>query len=157
MIQRIQSIFLFLTALVLGLNFIFPIAEFIGTNDSLVLYAFKAESLVPGSENVYDIWFTMPLLAIISIVIIFSIATIFMYKNRLGQIKIIRFLMLLIVVLVAVIFLYYENILSNASGAEADFIQIGAFSPLVAMVLLFLANRGVIKDEKLVRSADRLR
>ena len=157
MIQRIQSVFLFLTALVLGLNFFFPIAEFIGTNDSLVLYAFKAESLVPGSQNVYDIWFTMPLLAIISIVIIFSIATIFMYKNRLGQIKIIRFLMLLIVVLVAVIFLYYENILSTASGAEADFIQIGAFSPLVAMILLFLANRGVVKDEKLVRSADRLR
>lgn len=157
MIQRIQSVYLFLAALVLSLTFFFPIAEFIGIKDSLVLYIFKVVSLVPGSENVYDLMFVMPLLAIVSLVILFSLGTIFMYKNRHGQLKIIRFLMLLIAVLIAAVFLYYTDILEEASSAVPDFIQIGAFAPLLSLVFLFLAYKGVTKDEKLIRSADRLR
>jgi len=157
MIQRIQSVYLFLASLVLSLTFFFPIAEFIGDKDSLILYVYKIVSLVPGSENIYELMFNMPLLAIVGLVITFSLVTIFLYNNRVGQLKIIRFLMLLIVVMIAVIFLYYNDILEQASGAVPDFIQVGAFAPLVSMALLFLAYKGVMKDEKLVRSADRLR
>ena len=112
---------------------------------------------MPGSENVYDLMFVMPLLAIVSLVILFSLGTIFMYKNRHGQLKIISFLMLLIAVLIAAVFLYYTDILEEASSAVPDFIQIGAFAPLLSLVFLFLAYKGVTKDEKLIRSADRLR
>jgi len=157
MIQRIQSVYLFLAALLLGLTFIFPIAEFIGDKDSLLLYVYKVVSLVPGSPNVYDIMFILPLLAIVSLAILFSVGTIFMYKNRSGQMKIIRFLMLLIAVMIAVIFLYYYEILETASGAIPNFVQVGAFAPLLSFILLFLAYKGVMKDEKLIRSADRLR
>ncbi|NOY50942.1 MAG: DUF4293 domain-containing protein [Chlorobi bacterium] len=157
MIQRIQSVFLLLAAVSLTLMFFFPIAEFIGMKDSLILYIFKVQSLVPASTNVYDIWFVMPLLAIVSLVVIFSLLTIFMYKNRMGQIKVIRFLMLLIAALIGLVFLYYYDILAADSGSEPDFIQIGAFAPLASLVFLFLANKGVIKDEKLIKSADRLR
>lgn len=157
MIQRIQSVFLFLASISLVLMFFFPMAEFIGVKDSLILYVYKVQSLVPDSDNVYDIWFIMPLLAIVSLVIVFSLVTIFIYKNRLGQIKIIRFLMLLIAAMIGLVFLYYYDILETASGSEPNFIQVGAFAPLVSLVFLYLAYRGVIKDEKLVRSADRLR
>ncbi len=157
MIYRIQSVYLLLASLVLSVTFFFPIAEFIGEKDSLVLYIFKVVSLVPGSANVYDLMFVMPLLVIVSLVIIFSFITIFMYKNRNGQLKIIRFLMLLIVVMIAVIFLYYYDILETASDSIPNLIQVGAFAPLLSLVFLFLAYRGVMKDDKLIRSADRLR
>ncbi len=157
MLQRIQSVFLLLAAISLSLMFFFPIAEFIGIKDSLILYIFKVQSLVPASTNVYDIWFVMPLLAVVSLVVIFSLLTIFMYKNRMGQIKVIRFLMLLIAALIGLVFLYYYDILAADSGSEPDFIQIGAFAPLASLVFLFLANKGVVKDEKLIKSADRLR
>ncbi|PLX11304.1 MAG: hypothetical protein C0598_08440 [Marinilabiliales bacterium] len=157
MIQRIQSVFLFLASASLILTFFFPMAEFIGAGDSLVLYVYKVQSLVPDSTNVYDIWFIMPLLAIVSLVTIFSFITIFMYKNRLGQIKVIRFLMFLIAALVGVVFLYYYDVLAKASMAEPNFVQVGAFAPLLSIVFLYFAYRGVVKDEKLIRSADRLR
>jgi len=157
MIQRIQSVYLLLASLVLSVTFFFPIAEFIGEKDSLILYVFKVVSLVPDSANVYDLMFIMPLLAIVSVTILFAIGTIFMFKNRHGQLKIIRFLMLMIAVMIGVIFLYYYDILEAASGAVPNFIQIGAFAPLVSLVLLFLAYKGVMKDDKLIRSADRLR
>lgn len=157
MIQRIQSVFLLLASISLALTFFFPMAEFIGMEDSLMLYVYKVQSLVPGSSNVYDIWFIMPLLAIVSLVIIFSLVTIFMYKNRIGQLKVIRFMMFLIAAMIGIVFLYYYDILATASGAEPNFIQVGAFAPLASLVFLYLAYRGVVKDEKLIRSADRLR
>lgn len=157
MIQRIQSVYLFLASLILSLTFFFPVAKFIGEKDSLILYVFKVVSLVPDSTNIYDLMFIMPLLAIVSLTILFSLVTIFMHKNRLGQIKIIRFLMLMIAVMIAVIFLYYYDILEAASGAVPNFVQVGAFAPLVSLILLYLAYKGVMKDEKLIKSADRLR
>jgi hypothetical protein len=157
MIQRIQSVYLLLASLLLSVTFFFPIAEFIGEKDSLVLYIFKVVSLVPDSQNVYDIMFVMPLLGIVVAVILLSLITIFMFKNRNGQLKIIRLLMLLIVIMIGVIFLYFYDILETASGAIPDFVQVGAFAPLLSLVFLFLAYRGVIKDVKLIRSADRLR
>lgn len=157
MIQRIQSVFLFLSALVLGLTFFFPIAEFIGEKDSLILYVFKVVSLVPDSNNVYDLMFVMPLLGIVVAVILLSIVTIFMFKNRNAQLKIIRLLMLLIASMIGIIFLYFYDILEVASGAVPNFVQIGAFAPLVSLIFLYLAYRGVLKDDKLIKSADRLR
>lgn len=157
MIQRIQSVYLFLASLILSLTFFFPVAKFIGEKDSLILYVFKVVSLVPDSINIYDLMFIMPLLAIVSLTILFSLVTIFMHKNRLGQIKIIRFLMLMIAVMIGVIFLYYYDILEATSGAVPNFVQVGAFAPLVSLILLYLAYKGVMKDEKLIKSADRLR
>jgi hypothetical protein len=157
MLQRIQSVFLFLAAISLSLTFFFPMAEFIGAKDSLVLYVYGIQSLVPGTSNVYDLMFIMPLLSIVSLVIVFSLITIFMYKNRMGQIKVIRFLMFLIAAMIGLVFLYYYDILADASGAEPNFIQVGAFAPLLSLILLYLASRAIVKDEKLVRSADRLR
>lgn len=157
MIQRIQSVFLFLAALVLSLTFFFPIAEFIGEKDSLILYIFKVVSLVPDSSNIYDLMFVMPLLGIVVAVILLSLVTIFMFKNRNAQLKIIRLLMLLIASMIGIIFLYFYDILEVASGAVPNFVQIGAFAPLVSLVLLYIAYRGVLKDDKLIKSADRLR
>jgi len=54
------------------------------------------------------------------------------------------------------IFVLYPNIVVKAQEAEYEFLT-GAYIPIINLLFLFLANRFILKDEKLVRSVDRLR
>jgi hypothetical protein len=82
---------------------------------------------------------------------------IFKYKNRLTQMKLGTLNSLLITgALVFLVYLTYKgqsNILPNILGEY----KIGLFMPAIALVLNSLANRFIRKDEKLVRSVDRIR
>jgi hypothetical protein len=53
-------------------------------------------------------------------------------------------------------FFYYVNVLEKASGGVTQY-EIGSYMPLVAFVFYILSYRGIMSDEKLIRSADRLR
>ena len=61
MIQRIQTLYLFLAALALAALSYFPLASFIGDKDSLVLYAYKIVSLVPDKIPGVTSFFMMPI------------------------------------------------------------------------------------------------
>jgi len=48
--------------------------------------------------------------------------------------------------------------LESLTMTDADYIrEPGIYLPIVSVVFLVLANRFIMKDEKLIRSADRLR
>jgi hypothetical protein len=55
-----------------------------------------------------------------------------------------------------VVLFYYADKFEKLSGTNAQY-TIGAFLPLASVILLFLSNRSIKKDEELVKSADRLR
>lgn len=82
---------------------------------------------------------------------------IFKYKNRLTQIKLGTLNSLLIAgSLVYLVYLTYKaqsEILPIILGEY----KIGLFMPAIALVLNSIANRFIRKDEKLVRSVDRIR
>jgi hypothetical protein len=82
---------------------------------------------------------------------------IFKYKNRLTQIKLGTLNSLLITgSLVYLVYLTYKaqsEILPNILGEY----KIGLFMPAIALVLNSIANRFIRKDEKLIRSVDRIR
>ncbi len=152
------------------LSFFAPIARFIGSSNSLVLYIYKVEGLVPGVDTGLSPYFIIPLMSIVSLVVIFSIVTIFMYKNRNRQLVLVRFMLLLVLVYFGLYFFYYIDILQNLTGGLASYdygisipgsmIEIPTMIfliPLLTEIMLFLASRGIIKDEKLIRSVDRLR
>jgi len=82
------------------------------------------------------------------------IANVFNFKKRKLQVVINRIAMLLNIVLVG--FLIYEYITLLQKG-EATGPGLGLIMPLLALILLSMANRGITKDEALVRSADRFR
>jgi hypothetical protein len=170
MIQRKQSVYLFLAAAILSVTYFFPLSSFIGETDSLVLYLYKVISLVPDSLVPLSPYFILPLFTIVSLVVVMSFVTIFLFKNRRVQLILVRFMLLLLLVYIGVFFFYYVDVLSNLSGGIASYpngltipstdIQIPTIVfivPLVSAVLLFLASRGIIGDEKLVRSTERLR
>jgi hypothetical protein len=157
MIQRIQSIYLFLAAVAMGATAYFPLADAIGINDSLVLYTYKVTSLVPDSYPDFPSYFMWPMMGISAMVLLISFVSIFLFKNRGRQLNILRVAVILLIVMIALFFFYYTPELERVSGGIVGYGVPGAYLPVAAFIFFVLAYRGIVADIKLIRSADRLR
>ncbi len=158
MIQRKQTIYLLIAFIAMVLNFIFPIAEFIGSGGHQVeYYIYKVVDLTPGIKLDMDTSFFMASTAFAGLVAIGSLITIFLYKNRILQVKILRMLVLFILTHIALIFFFSIPNLEKITGNPVEYDYVGISMPLVAFLMLILAIKGILSDERLVRSADRLR
>lgn len=147
MIQRIQSIFLLLAALSAFGLFALPFAS--------------TDSAAPNSDYFTDALFTIQdsigLLALFGGAGLLAIASIFLYKNRKTQLLAVRFSIIFnIIGLILALILFY-----NDSDAIADEVgvndELGLYLPIAFIIFALLAQRYIGKDEKLVRSMDRLR
>jgi hypothetical protein len=151
MIQRIQSIYLFLTTICFSLILFFPLA----TIDAK--YQFSVWSFSEIDKGVIAPTYYLGLLAVIIAVI--SLVTIFLYHKRMLQNKLCVALFILILIFLALMFFIYpEFVIAKTIGENAvlNFSIISFFSVL-PMIFVLLANRGILKDERKVRAADRLR
>ncbi|MGY3792675.1 DUF4293 domain-containing protein [uncultured Aquimarina sp.] len=136
MIQRIQSIYLLLVAL---------IASVVST---LVPYGFdqdKNELLAKDNLLVLGMFAGSAVLAVVSI---------FLFKNRQLQFVLGRINILLNFILLGV-FVYWSLTLSGETLVSEK--GIGMLLPIISIVLLVVANKAIKKDENLVKSVDRLR
>jgi len=84
-----------------------------------------------------------------------AMITVFLYKKRKLQLKISYLILFLLILLYALYFIFDRQTLPLSEL----FRQVGHtfVIPLVSCVLAYLAIRGIKKDEKLIRSLDRLR
>ena len=134
MIQRIQSVYLLLAALVSGCVIFF-----------LPLFVFSDSSYMILDDAIFTA--TTVLSALI------SLYSIFRYKNRRQQLVSGRINIIINFVFFGfLLYMFFAGI--TKEGAS---LGLGSFMPLVVVVLITLANRGIMKDEMLVRAADRLR
>ncbi|NOX85544.1 MAG: DUF4293 domain-containing protein [Chlorobi bacterium] len=156
MIQRIQTVYLFIAVVAMGATYFFPLASVYGNADSLVLYTYKIESLVPDSVIALPDYFLWPLLTLTILTIILGIVAIFLYKKRMRQLNIVRFAIIALILMIALFFFYYEKELGVAADGIVGY-ETGSYLPVVSFIFFILAYRGIIHDEKLIRSADRLR
>lgn len=157
MIQRIQSVYLLLVAIVIALCFFFPFYSVDLVGSELVADSMKGQLIAQGivlSESNHPY---VMILCIISILI--SVAAIFLYGNRTIQLRITRLGILINTGLLVAVFFALEEVKALHPGLEIEIGQYGlsCYLPIVAMVLGFLATRGILKDEMLVRSSNRLR
>lgn len=137
MIQRIQTIYLLVSAIIsAGLIFVFNLWE----NTEGVLVFAKDEYLYLG------LFLGSALLSIISI---------FSYKKRQTQFVLGRLNIILNFILLG-LFVYRSL---SLSGGTSDVSEkgIGMLLPIFSIVFLVLANKAIKKDEELVKSVDRLR
>jgi len=151
MLQRLQSLFLFIIIGISVADLFLPMASFGETK--LTLFCLN----VINTDNgvVLDAVKSFPLLILMIVIVIITVTTIFSYKNRVRQVKFCKLNILLNIVFMVVLF-WYADTLEKLSGATAQY-AMGAFLPLASVVLLFLTNRSIKKDEELVKSTDRLR
>jgi len=155
MIQRIQTLYLFL-ALILMLWFIFsPIFGIFDSEYGKYLFYsygfYKIEELKKIS-----LMSSIPLISLLFLITILIFITIFLFKNRILQMRICIFNMLLLIGSIFLILYYYKKAINKI---QLDFLQykFPAIFPLIVFILIYLAFRAIRKDEILVQSANRLR
>ncbi|MEZ4756702.1 MAG: DUF4293 domain-containing protein [Flavobacteriales bacterium] len=157
MLQRKQSLFLLLAALLLGATWLFPIATYQRAGAGFELRStglFTAEG-VPVS----DVELKVPFHLVLSVLALGMVAAIFLYGDRPRQMRIVRGTYLLMLAVIAFMFIVDRSVtsyLAQAGGVETTY-GLTFVLPIVALVLAFLAERAIKADEALVRSMDRLR
>ena len=158
MIQRIQTIFLFIVVVACILLLFFPLAGIYSDLFTYKFYIYELKNMVPGQEPVFHKYAAIPLLVLNLAVAVLAAISIFLYKNRVMQLKLVRFCIFIEIVMIALIFFPYANMIQKALLSTPDYLsEAGIYFPLIALIFLILSNRFILKDERLVRSSDRLR
>ena len=147
MIQRIQTVFLFLSAVFAGVLFFVPITSFDLGNEIVNLSIFGAGNSVKA----------LPLLILTILMLLIPFVTIFMFKKRELQLKLSSLNVFLNAVFCGLIFLFYDNSIQENLLVETITYAFGTYIPLINMVLSVLAMRWIKKDIELIKSIDRLR
>ena len=157
MIQRIQSIWLLLTAVVILGLFLFPYLNYIDlVGLGKQLYVTGSYTAV-NNEVVKQESYLLQTVATVLLGFV-PLFTIFQYKNRKLQLKLIFIEIILICLFAVWLFMSASNTLSLISQSfGAANIGVGFFLLPVAIIFLSMAIGGIRKDEKLIKSADRLR
>ncbi len=154
MIMRIQTLYLLAVVVIMGLLSLFPIAYFETTLNGLSfsLAGFSNPDMLSGLD--VPPWWIPGIVALLAAA--FSIISILMYKKRLMQIRINRYILMLNILLIASIF-YIADRTAALEMVTKHAYSLGAYLSLAPPVLVYLATAGIRRDEKRVRAADRLR
>jgi hypothetical protein len=152
MIQRIQTVYLALSLILLGLMAMLPLGE-IAASSEVYDFSIKGVFNEQTGSLVVNGW---PLIALLVLMEIIQVSIIFGYKNRIRQIRLATLNILLMVGLFAVSFVFIRLSLKYI-GEGAYMFRMAMSFPLVAAILNYLAIRAIGKDEALVRSVDRIR
>jgi len=158
MIQRIQTVYLALAFTAIALLFAFPLAQFFSENGAFVFSVTGLKNMVPGEANPFGTAVFLPLPLVAAGIAILAMFALFQYKNRPFQVKLTNMGVLMSIALIMGIFFLYIPMIEKKINIVPDYSHAyGIYFPLVAMVFMVMANRAIKRDEKLVRSADRLR
>lgn len=138
MIQRIQSVYLFVVFIIMGIISLFTPLWTNGLGDKIFVGNTPSTAILFGAS------------AALSIIAMLG------YKNRKRQFVMNRLNIILNFILVG-LFVYRTLMISGETAEAISEKGIGMFLPIVSILLLVLANRAIKKDEDLVKSVDRLR
>lgn len=150
MIQRVQTLFL---AAIIGLSTLLFFKPFQIVKDDGVSTFFV--TLMPGAlPGIAEPIIYLPIV-LNFIIIAFSIHAILNFKDRRKQIKICQVILALSAILIGTLFtLTFLNL--KSSELIVDY-TVYSFIPAINIIFAFLARFFIKKDDKLVRSADRIR
>ena len=130
MIQRVQSLFLFF-AILLNAVILFYAPIFISSEEKIIIMK--------------DLQYPSLLLVLSILLALFAI---FQFKNRIRQLMIVYLSRLCIAISFLIFILFKEN---------ENHLYYGSFLLILPYIILFFSAYFIKKDEKLVRSADRIR
>ncbi len=150
MLQRIQTVFLILASVCMLVASVTPLAYFFYNGNPVV---FEAMGMYQNGNIESSTW---ALFAIGAISSLLALATVFLYKTRMLQIRISVFNIFLMVGF----YLYFGFLvfrINPEAGLQFQKIGVGIIMPVIAIILTYLAIRRIGADEILVRSLNRLR
>lgn len=162
MIQRKQSLYLFLVTILCALPLIFPLANF------ALEVPLEASSIGNSDGGVYTVWglafehgepataYYHGILAILATLL--PALSIFLYKKRELQMRLCVVEGIFILGLIGFEIIGYYKLVSALAMSPyvIDFSYV-AVAPLLAIFFVVMAYKGVLRDIVLLRNADRIR
>jgi hypothetical protein len=152
MIQRPQSLLLLIVFVLSLLPLTGPLSVFVTEGSELVL---SHSGLREASGTKLDLP-TWPLMVYFALMAALGFFTLFSYRNRVRQMRLCIFLMILAAGSVGMI-LFYHWMIHSTRETTATLYRWRSLIPPVNFVLLYLAFRMIRRDELLVKAYDRIR
>ncbi|MCD8185213.1 MAG: DUF4293 domain-containing protein [Rikenellaceae bacterium] len=150
MIQRIQTLYLLATAILMGILCFAPFVSFLWEGEIF-------------RQNVWGAWSTagemafgtipMGILTLLSALL--PVVTIFLYKRRGLQMRLC--VVELILLLGVVIYLGMYLFRSSSEITDKVAFSIVDLFPVLGMILTLMASKRILKDQLLIKSLDRIR
>ena len=139
MIQRQQTLWLLLSSIAATCSFLFPFVS----GKEILKSNLLADKVVDGASNLF-------LLVLTGASLILSTVIIFLFKNRRQQIWL---CLLGILLTLLIIFLY----ILQMNELVKPILALSSIFPVLILLGYYMALRNIRKDEKLVKSLDKLR
>ena len=163
MIQRKQSVFLFLAAIFclmpmfMRLGYIYMCMPEDGGCSMKAAEGMDIYSLMLTGNNALiesSPYVVCPLFLVLLLGVVGCVYTIFKYEKRKLQIRLCTYITLLLVLWHVAAFMLYVSVVNIRATVE---LCVPFFFPFIAIIFVLLARCGVIKDEKLIRDSERIR
>jgi len=152
MIQRIQTLFLLLSTIATMLLLLMPMVTFL--DPSSVEWTMKGSGVRSSADGtvLFNSW---PLTALIALVTLISLSSIFLFKRRTLQLRLTNFNLLLMLGMVGMGLMYaYKAVLQLEASWAPGIISI---MPVISFILSFMAARAIRRDDILIKGLDRIR
>jgi len=111
MIQRIQTIYIFIAAVLVALLLQLDFAELAVEGQ---LYVFNAKGIISDGQILFD---GLPVMGFIGLITLLHLIIIFLYKKRIRQIRFLSFTILLLLGLVGVMFYFLYAAFDSAQNS----------------------------------------
>ena len=153
MLQRIQTIYLLISLLLMALMFFFPYAEILSGEGSLYTFEFDGLHYIESAKVYIQ---TVPSIILLSVILAINLVVIFLFKKRITQMRVAFINLILMLGFLGLVYFYVNNFTTDLK-AEAVSYKLYDALPLLAAIFNYLAIRAIGRDEALVRSIDRIR
>ncbi len=155
MLQRIQSIYLLLAGLAIFALFLFPLAHNVYIDSKPITITVTGVFEDVNGQQAHTQFFTA-LAVVTGIVGLLPLVLIFLYKNRKQQIALCYSAIL---VIFGFSFWMAQTVKQIMGSVMLDTHNwgIGLFLSSISILMIIFAIKAIQRDEKLVKSADRLR
>ena len=150
MIQRIQSIYLLVVAILMIVCLCNPVGSLVGANNEILEFM---NLCITNSEGAKD-YMPWALFVLLLIVLLLAFITIFLFKKRMLQIRLTIFSSILLIGYYVTLLVFVTTVLKDDVSFTPSWV---ICLPFVAVVLNWLAIRSIGADEALVKAYDHLR
>lgn len=154
--QRIQTVYFILVIILMIAGILLPNAEFFSAAQNKTYLLDSRGIIEMNSQGAAEKSIaTNPCTFIFGMILFLTTFCIFNFKDRKKQMRFatINLFSIIVYIIALAVFIVYAK---NKLDAQVSLLYPVIF-PVISLILNYLAMRGIAKDEKLVRSMDRLR
>ena len=147
MIQRIQTIYLLVVAIIMTIPLYVPIAQLLIPSDASYNFFTYGVVLIGENSVLQAHYWALLIMNIFTIGI--PLVNVFLFKKRFLQLR-------LCIVEIILLMWYHINQFANKMNAEILY-KFSLILPVICIIFTYLAIKGILKDIKLLKSFDRIR